>query len=146
MAKWCKKWGHQRPWYWPCSFMGPIWGPPGSCRPQTGPMLAPWTLISGSVSTPEGLTHRGWVTQICISRPGHHCFKKWFVACSAPNHYLDQCSPVVDWTLGNKFYWNLYQNTTVFTPETAFQNVSLTRWPPLSVSLKVWTFLLLLFL
>ena len=23
------------------------WGPPGSCRPQVGPMLAPWTLLSG---------------------------------------------------------------------------------------------------
>ena len=28
-------------------FIGPIWGPPGSCRPQMGPMLAPWTLLSG---------------------------------------------------------------------------------------------------
>ena len=28
-------------------FMGPIWGPPGSCRPKMGPMLAPWTLLSG---------------------------------------------------------------------------------------------------
>ena len=28
-------------------FMGPIWGPPGSCRPQMGPMLAPWALLSG---------------------------------------------------------------------------------------------------
>ena len=28
-------------------FMGPIWGPPGSCRPQMGPMLVPWTLLSG---------------------------------------------------------------------------------------------------
>ena len=27
--------------------MGPIWGPPGSCRPQMDPMLAPWTLLSG---------------------------------------------------------------------------------------------------
>ena len=27
---------------------GPIWRPPGSCRPQMGPMLAPWTLLSGS--------------------------------------------------------------------------------------------------
>ena len=27
--------------------MGPAWGPPGSCRPQMGPMLAPWTLLSG---------------------------------------------------------------------------------------------------
>ena len=26
-------------------FMGPTWGPPGSCRPQMGPMLASWTLL-----------------------------------------------------------------------------------------------------
>ena len=25
-------------------------GPPGSCRPQMGPMLAPWTLLSGVVA------------------------------------------------------------------------------------------------
>ena len=31
------------------NFMGPTWGPPGSCRPQMGPMLAPWTLLSGTV-------------------------------------------------------------------------------------------------
>ena len=29
-------------------FMGPTWGPHGSCRPQMGPMLAPWTLLSGT--------------------------------------------------------------------------------------------------
>ena len=28
-------------------FMGPTWGPPGSCRPQMGPMSAPWNLLSG---------------------------------------------------------------------------------------------------
>ena len=28
-------------------FMGPSWGPPGSCRPQMGPILVPWTLQSG---------------------------------------------------------------------------------------------------
>ena len=28
-------------------FMWPPWGPPGSCRPQMGPMLAPWILLSG---------------------------------------------------------------------------------------------------
>ena len=32
-------------------FMGPTWGPPGSCRPQMGPMLAPWTLLSGMFAT-----------------------------------------------------------------------------------------------
>ena len=30
-------------------FMGPTWGPPGSCRPQRVPMLAPWTLLSGFI-------------------------------------------------------------------------------------------------
>ena len=30
-------------------FMGPTWGPPGSCRPQMGPLLAPWILLSGWV-------------------------------------------------------------------------------------------------
>ena len=28
-------------------FMGPTWGPPGADRIQVGPMLAPWTLLSG---------------------------------------------------------------------------------------------------
>ena len=28
-------------------FMGQTWGPPGSCRPQMVPMLAPWILLSG---------------------------------------------------------------------------------------------------
>ena len=32
-------------------FMEPTWGPPGSCRPQMGPMMAPWTLLSGLVTS-----------------------------------------------------------------------------------------------
>ena len=39
-----KKWSAQSQI---ASFMWPTWGPPGSCRPQMGPMLAPWTLLSG---------------------------------------------------------------------------------------------------
>ena len=31
-------------------FMGPTWGPPGSCRPQVGPISASWTLLSGDPS------------------------------------------------------------------------------------------------
>ena len=27
-------------------FMGPVWGPTGSCRPPMDPMLAPWTILS----------------------------------------------------------------------------------------------------
>ena len=48
-------------------FMGPAWGPPGSCRPQMGPMLAPWTLLSGR---PQNLHHMlcNWVHNdlICV--------------------------------------------------------------------------------
>ena len=29
-------------------FMGPTWGPAGADRTQVGPMLAPWTLLSGT--------------------------------------------------------------------------------------------------
>ena len=32
-------------------FTGPTWGPPGTCRPQMGPMLSPWTLLSGVLPT-----------------------------------------------------------------------------------------------
>ena len=28
-------------------FTGPIWDPPGSCRPKMGAMWAPWNLLSG---------------------------------------------------------------------------------------------------
>ena len=37
-------------------FMGPTWGPPWSSRPQTGRMLAPWTLLSG----PRFIYRRGF--------------------------------------------------------------------------------------
>ena len=30
-------------------FMGPTWGPSGADRTQVGPMLAPWTLLSGPI-------------------------------------------------------------------------------------------------
>ena len=45
--------GVHQPWYWAdnCTqiarFTGSTWGPPGSCRPQMGLKLAPWTLLSG---------------------------------------------------------------------------------------------------
>ena len=38
--------------------MGPTWGPPGSCRPPIGPMLAPWTLLSG---------YRSWFSDIRVA-------------------------------------------------------------------------------
>ena len=40
-------------------FMGPTWGPPGSCRPQVDPMLVPWTLLCGVL----GLFIRHWCAE-----------------------------------------------------------------------------------
>ena len=44
-------------------FMGPTWGPPGSCWPQMGPILAPWTLLSGCGL--DSITHMHWTTDCC---------------------------------------------------------------------------------
>ena len=35
-------------------FMGPTWGPHGADRTQVGPILVPWTLLSGQVSILHG--------------------------------------------------------------------------------------------
>ena len=51
--------------------MGPTWGPPGSWRPQMGPMLAPWTLLSGwwyIKESANNLTHWGRVMHLCVSK------------------------------------------------------------------------------
>ena len=47
IAWWCQLTSLYRSQSPIAKFMGPTWGPPGSCRPQMGPMLAPWTLLSG---------------------------------------------------------------------------------------------------
>ena len=46
MLLWLKEPGHQQPSVI-ARLMGPAWGPSGADRTQVGPMLAPWTLLSG---------------------------------------------------------------------------------------------------
>ena len=50
-------------------FMGPTWGPPGSCRPQMGPMLAPWTLLSGHLSTQAVSFWTSYLMTACPTGP-----------------------------------------------------------------------------
>ena len=69
------------------------------------------------------LTHWGRVTHICVGKLGHHCFRQWLGACSAPSHYLNQCWNIVNWTLRNKLQWNLNRNSIIFIQENAFENV-----------------------
>ena len=44
-------------------FMGPTWGPSGADRTQVGPMLAPWTLLSGKAYLPGGRHHDNYPAQ-----------------------------------------------------------------------------------
>ena len=43
-------------------------GPPGSCRPQIGPMLAPWTLLSWMVGTTSWYGHAFRITDPFVRR------------------------------------------------------------------------------
>ena len=54
---------------------GPTWGPPGSCRPKKGPILAPWTLLWGTVLYPHTL----WTMPTTMNPEAHpHIFHmKW---------------------------------------------------------------------
>ena len=61
-------------------FTWPTWGPPGSCRTQMGPMLAPWTLLSGTVWSHQAavcdiLIHfmYPFITQKCLFVFVHKC-------------------------------------------------------------------------
>ena len=61
-------------------------------------------------------THWGKVTQICVSKLGHHTFRWWLVAGSASSHYLNQCWLIGNnWTIVNIFRWNFNQNTILFS-------------------------------
>ena len=53
------------------------------------------------------------MTQICISKLGHHSFPQRLVACLARSHYLNKCWIIVNMKLGSKFQWNLNQNTQI---------------------------------
>ena len=78
-------------------FMGPTWGPSGADKIQVGPMLAPWTLLSGDITETmitqcndaymrhEALTHRqsGSQTEWAI----HILFSFHFLTVFLTNHH-----------------------------------------------------------
>ena len=67
------------------------------------------------------LTHLPLVPHICVSESGQHWFSQWLVAYSAPNHDLNQCLVISNWTLRNKFQCNF--DTKLFIQENAFEKV-----------------------
>ena len=52
---------------------------------------------------------------ICVNELGQN----WF----ATNHFLNQRWLIVNWTIMNKFKWNLYRNSNTHFQETALENV-----------------------
>ena len=69
------------------------------------------------------LTHFPLVPHICVSELGQHWFRLWLVACSAPSHYLNQSCPIINWTHGDNFQWNLNRNSLIFIQENAPENI-----------------------
>ena len=84
------------------NFMGPTWGPPGSCRPQMGSMCAPWTLLSGAWCFAEG--------QTCYTHSELFCMQ-W--------NYFSSC-PIVEVT---PFLCNCTKNQG-YQMEVEYNNVS----------------------
>ena len=96
-------------------FMGPTWGPPGPCRPQMGPMLAPWNLLSGLKShfkmytkwtalCPLGSFYEvsivSWQFDLCVSfiwARRNMCNTAWFHHDKAAHIK----SPINHWSLKN---------------------------------------------
>ena len=76
-------------------FMAPTWGPSGSCRPQMGPMLAPWTLLSGMFNTlhnsslPKRILRHVLYNILVLANSGRNVLYRWrclpFGVCVCPH-------------------------------------------------------------
>ena len=90
------------------SFMGPTWGPSGADRTQLGPMLAPWTLLSGMTNNSnlhnvglfrlnnwmlslKSFTSHNCSWMICIDpfRKGYLSTLSWWTNCWDSNRISD---------------------------------------------------------
>ena len=63
------------------------------------------------------------MTQVSLSKPGHHWFRWCLVTFSATSYYLYQCWHIVNWTLENQLQRNLNRNSDIFIQENAVENV-----------------------
>ena len=69
------------------------------------------------------LTNCGSVTPYMASLSKASLLQVMPCCLTAPNHHLKQCWLLADWTLRNKLWPNLIQNTKIFFYENAFENV-----------------------
>ena len=105
-------------------FMGPTWGPSGADRTQVGPMLAPWTLLSGAV-TYTGRVERRSDSQgnniWCERKQRNHLGKKNLLNWNSVKFLFSQFSQIdiketfdklfsniISWTI--KLFWQINSN------------------------------------
>ena len=110
-------------------FMGPTWGPPGSCRPQMGPMLAPWTLLSGKVW--RRLVHNSERNQGNSSSQEFIAFSGAFMECIlrfVPQSLVDKWNACVYKMGMNK--WPATLITWIYGAFSVFWEMYVTHNPP----------------
>ena len=91
-------------------FMGPRWGPVGTDRTQLGPMLAPWTLISGLYRESR---HDD---DICINREslqpqGLYSLRRYQLICIGIH---SRCKPAMVVTLSKLCHGNSHTHRTTY--------------------------------
>ena len=64
-------------------FMGPTWGPSGADTTQVGPMLAPWTLLSGYITRWVGIAMFCLRALSCLCYWYIETFRKYIPTCSS---------------------------------------------------------------
>ena len=104
-------------------FMGPTWGSPGSCRTQIGPMLAPWTLLSG---------YLWWVVccglwPVCLQSIFH--VESILFACITLSWTIPIPHPICN--ISNPFYYRNYSVWSVSNCNLALDNIG-NRWLQIS--------------
>ena len=130
--------------------MGSTWGPSGADRTQMGPMLAPWTLLSG-IRVLQKKRGRAHGEHKPVSYIGKHCyqtnickvkFDKWFLhidesrlsncnRSSADNHQLWRNTIGENWSVW--LHCTILGETIYICTITLFQNIEVeTKWPPFS--------------
>ena len=76
------------------------------------------------------LTHLPLVSHICVSESGQHWFRQWLVAFPQPSHSLNQCCVFDNWTIRNKFHWNLNQKKQNCPFSNMHLKITSAKWRP----------------
>ena len=103
-----------------------------------------WMLTHGN----QPLIHWGRMTHIYVSKLGHHWFRWWLVACSAPRHYLNLSRFISkDDVFLISFQWNFNLKMKQFSLNKINYKISSAAWQQSCIGrnvmereeLKTWT-------